>query len=502
MRPNPYRRAEAGGNLPAIGYLPPGQLTQVGAYVYNRLVAGGVPPTTALQLAKRAQARFEPSTPGFFSDLESFIVGSLSGFAQDVAKGNFSPGAIAAGIFAPSFTTLAPAGLRSGIGPSLGNLVTTTGGELTTGFPVVAAASALARGGQAVAQAQNRRAPQFFGGKPPLPTVQQQGFLPQLIQGVKEIPQAVDFGVKLGNAVGELIPPGPDANGLPTAGLTPQGVPILDATTPCPSCGTGLPAEAAPSNVLEIPQAVPANPLQLQPGSLGPTLPPPPPANDIALTPPDYQGPTSQSPPPGYDYLAQGGNQPSGQGGGGQPSGLPVFQNQPGSENPLSWINRLQGQLNQEIQVEQQQQAQKSHQQQQLNQKLQQIQDQVDYLKNLENQRPELRDIPQELNQKQALQQMLENLKPQAGQIPQVYQPGPQTPMPPLKLRPEPSQIPFQPMQPGRVQHPLTPPGPQKPQPTQFCVGCQSQEDAILFLNGEQAACSVIPGSTGPIEGV
>lgn len=164
-------------------------------------------------------------------------------------------------------------------------------------------------------------------------------------------------------------------------------------------------------------------------------------------------------------------------------------------------LGRQRQQLQQEIHTEQQQQ---------LDQRIQQRQQQLDQLEQLEHQPAEQRDIPQELIEKQELLQQIE--QDLADQLPQQppQQPPPATPA-------------TQPT--GRVPHLDQPAGeqqqldqiaaqkfaqraqqPQLQQPqtgsqagVTFCVGCSSEEDAILFLNGEPSNCSVIPGSTKPL---
>ena len=152
-------------------------------------------------------------------------------------------------------------------------------------------------------------------------------------------------------------------------------------------------------------------------------------------------------------------------------------------------IAHQEGELQHEIQVET---AQETAQQ------LGQIQKQIDDLRKLEQLPASQRDIPRELQQKQQLLRELQQM-PQGGQG-ELLPPGPQGGqgelLPPAgqgggvpTLEPPP-----QAQQPA--QQPLESPTPPAPPAVTFCVGCQDQEDAILFLNGEPSRCSVIPGST------
>lgn len=118
--------------------------------------------------------------------------------------------------------------------------------------------------------------------------------------------------------------------------------------------------------------------------------------------------------------------------------------------------------------------------QQDTDQQLDQIQSELDALKSLEGQPSSGRNIQQELEHKRALERQLDQLQQQRGEP--TEQPGD---VPVVKEPLE--QIPIKQRQPDAAEA-IT-----------FCVGCQSNEDAILFLNGEPSACSVIPGSTKPL---
>lgn len=200
-------------------------------------------------------------------------------------------------------------------------------------------------------------------------------------------------------------------------------------------------------------------------------------------------------------YLNSFGGQPSMQ----QPGG-PVTAPQPGSPGQPAPIldqksdcpsctpqgRRLQRQLSQQktqtlrdIQREQEQLTE-----QELTQQAQQL----SQLESTETQPQSIQQIEQSLQQKQQVLQQIEQEQQTLGGQPggqpgspvtNVSQPAPQ-------LQPSSSQAAQQEIQQELQQQ-------QSSEAIQFCVGCQSQEDAILFLNGEPSKCSVIPGSTKQI---
>jgi len=142
-------------------------------------------------------------------------------------------------------------------------------------------------------------------------------------------------------------------------------------------------------------------------------------------------------------------------------------------------LARERAELQKEIQTEQGQQATKT---------LDQVQQQLDTLKNLESQPLEQRDIQSELQQKNQLQSELDALSGQGSQPGQSPSPVPGQPAPMLQQNQAAQQVEQEIEQ------------QQSSEAVQFCVGCQSGEDAILFLNGEQSKCSVVPGSTKSIQ--
>lgn len=139
-------------------------------------------------------------------------------------------------------------------------------------------------------------------------------------------------------------------------------------------------------------------------------------------------------------------------------------------------LQQARDQLTKEIEIEQSQQK---------DQTLERAQTELQHLHDLESQPIESRDITSELQQKYALQRQLDTIE---SPTPQPLQPGERAPLIEDNARTEAREL----------QHQTDQQALEKP--VQFCVGCKSQEDAILFLNGESAACSVIPGTTKPIQ--
>jgi hypothetical protein len=138
---------------------------------------------------------------------------------------------------------------------------------------------------------------------------------------------------------------------------------------------------------------------------------------------------------------------------------------------------------------------------QELQQKIEQQQQQLDQFTQQEQQEPSQRDIVSELKSKY---QLLSQLNSEISQLTNQNLPlgAPQNGFPMPSQGQLPGQIPtLLPDQSSPTTSPLTTaprPGPAQAGVT-FCVGCESEEDAILFLNGEPAKCSVIPGSTQPL---
>lgn len=129
-------------------------------------------------------------------------------------------------------------------------------------------------------------------------------------------------------------------------------------------------------------------------------------------------------------------------------------------------------QLKREIETETQQETE---------QELEQTQSELDTLQELESQPLQSRDIAKELQRKYELQSRLDSLDKPEPHPPVAGQPSP--------LIESNSQIEQRDLKNQQEQDSLS-------KPVQFCLGCKSQEDAILFLNGEPSACSVVPGTT------
>jgi hypothetical protein len=172
---------------------------------------------------------------------------------------------------------------------------------------------------------------------------------------------------------------------------------------------------------------------------------------------------------------------------------------QRGDLESLANLRAQEGQLRDELQIESQQQ--RAQQQRAQQRQLQQFRD-------LERQPPEQRDIPRELQQKQQLlQQIQQEIQDiQRGQ-PTLQLPNPQdsgqgTPpsgVPHIDSPGEHGHLVFEPNQTGEgppLMHQRTPPD-EMPVPdantVMFCVSCTSQNEALKFLNGEPAQCSVMP---------
>lgn len=187
-----------------------------------------------------------------------------------------------------------------------------------------------------------------------------------------------------------------------------------------------------------------------------------------------------------------------------QPQGQPQGQPQPYT-TPAPQLQdcpsctpqgrRLQRQLSQQreqtlrdIQTEQGQLAE-----QQIAQQAQEL----SQLEQQETQPAQQRDIAKELEQKQKLLQSIETEQQQLTQVggqPQEQQQlsEGETHTPAPHLHPSSAEAAQQEIESELQEQHGT-------QSIQFCVGCKSQEDAILFLNGEPSGCSVIPGSTKEI---
>jgi hypothetical protein len=154
---------------------------------------------------------------------------------------------------------------------------------------------------------------------------------------------------------------------------------------------------------------------------------------------------------------------PGPQGGGGETYPPPRPQQQGGDNFPVNrpqtgdcpqcdMIDRLRNQTNDEIVTEQQQQQQYDlqPQSQDVEQEISHISQQLSHLKSLENIPASQRDISSELSQKRLILHKLDKLKEKARKVVKEVR---------------------------------------------FCLSCEDQEQAMMFLNGEVAACNVLPGS-------
>lgn len=451
--------AFGGGKLRALGYNP--SLTGEASIVYQALLNAGATPEYALAVTRQGSAR------------SNKIIANLSeGQIYQILGRHLSPSQLLDALNAPTGGILGD--IIGGTLIALGTVLDVVGaafGAPILGVPLQAAG---------VGELASSNAQQVARRGEPAPR-NQIDLTPALLSGAGQLLRK--YGPQIGQAVQNLIQPGPGPDGTPQPGMTPQGVPILDQTTDCPTCGSGPAPQPGEG---ELPPS-PSLDLTSQPGS-SPTLQPPPSQpSDFSLPPPD----AGEIYPPTYqlDYPAPQPND--------NPGNVPLLLNQPGQQPgnvPLiinqtipQQIQQLRDQLGQEIQTEQQQLINQRGQQQQLHD----IAQKVNQLRDLEKQPADQRDIPNELAQKRQLLRDLDNLQNgqpvlnlpeqpgKAPELPPATPPGPQGYQPQIQRGPGP-------------QPQVTPP----PQPVQFCVGCQSQEDAILFLNGEPSACSVVPGST------
>lgn len=167
----------------------------------------------------------------------------------------------------------------------------------------------------------------------------------------------------------------------------------------------------------------------------------------------------------------------------------------------LQRIRAQQRQLSREIDTEQSQE---------LEEQLSQQEQEITHFAELEQQPASQRDIQSELQRKAQIQQQLqqEEQQLQQGGQPQIQPPSrcppgthqchtdtecetygacaPNVPVPTLQQNETAQQL----------EHEIEKIEESKQVGIQFCVGCKSQDDAILFLNGEPSECSVIKGST------
>lgn len=431
-----------GGNLPALGYNP-GITDPAQQIAYQQLLSAGATPQFAAQVSRSGSQRVNAIISRLSVGQIYQILGRVTSGAELVSELNKPGGGILSDIVG---------GVLAALGAAIG-IVGAAFGQAEL-LPLGAAISA--EGVRELTTQSDSRQPR-----------------------INATPALAPLASRAIRAIANYLEPGPGPDGQPQAGRTSQGVPILDQTTDCPTCGgANLPPEgsSAPQLGDNLPMTSDARGPTLQPpldtGSPDLELPPPPQPGGELDNPPGYP-PVAYQPSNNYPY---------------QPELLNPLREQPGNQPIPDQIRALRDQLNDEIQTEQRQLMDQRGQQNRVNQ----IRDQIDQLKQLEKVPPSQRDIPSELALKHRLMNDLDNLErgqpalqiPNQPTAPELRGPGPQGGGQPQE-------------QPGNQPalghaHPT--------EAVQFCVGCQSQEDAILFLNGEPAACSVIPGSTTNVE--
>ncbi len=385
------RSAEAGGNLPALGYIPPGTLTPQGAAIYNALIAAGETPQHALNVAR---------------GLANKSAGEIDSILRGAAAG----------------------GAAGSVGLALGCLLC---------IPIGAAVGAIAGaiGGL------------FGGGSPDLSGVGRPQNQPRQFQ---RGPQPEGDGADLEHQlIGAAISQAPRAVSAISQFL--KG--LFGGSAP--NQGEEAPDNLPPANPLPAPQPYfPAPNTEVLPSLTGPNAQPTPtPTYAYPGPQPGYDPYQSELQPLGHQPLTpiDIGPQP-------QPYQQPQIQRTPAPQ-PSQYpnedlVNRLRDQLTDEIRVEQHQDAtQKAHQ---IRNQLGDIKKQLDDLRQLEKQPADQRNIPQELRQKQQLQDQLNDLDQRSRDLPQDIQPTGSGPI-------------------------------------SFCVTCDDEQDALFFMNGEGdgASCTV-----------
>ena len=130
-------------------------------------------------------------------------------------------------------------------------------------------------------------------------------------------------------------------------------------------------------------------------------------------------------------------------------------------------------------------QEQQTEQGQLTQQQLDQIQTQIERLKASEQTQQSDQQITQSLQEKQDLLNQLTQIQQGQGGGGQPVVSTPTTVPAPMLQQNDAAQQIEQELEHAHEAHGV-----------QFCVGCQTNEDAILFLNGEPSKCSVVPGTT------
>ena len=182
-----------------------------------------------------------------------------------------------------------------------------------------------------------------------------------------------------------------------------------------------------------------------------------------------------------------------------QPPPLPISPPQPAplldTKTPCPSCDRVGRQQLQRLDEQEQRVIRdiRTEQSQDIEERLSQQEQQLTQLEQQETQPAAQRDIGRELEQKRALQTQiqqeryqLESGGQQGGQLPPGGEPAP-------VLKEDQRQ---------EIQHEIHDElehedmRSKEERPITFCMGCKNEEDAIMFLNGEPSACSVMPGTT------
>jgi hypothetical protein len=462
------RGVESGGNIPALGFVPTG-LSAAQSILYDQLLQLGIPPQRARSLVN--DARLFGKTLG---ELDSI----LSGAGEGAAAG-FAIGAAAGAGVASLFT--APIG--AGIGAVVGGIAGAFGGgsKPSTGYrgepprpraPVVnlpAIASDIAQGidfGESLANQLG----QIFNNSAQPPRV-------DAAAPVSEIPQAPAAQPYYYNPSTEVIPSVTGPGAQPTTYIQGPDEAAYRAWQAAQNEGMYDSADydrgyAQGQQMLAENRAFYQNGGQGEPPNIEPLKVPGIQNNEFfdqgwrdafqdgghSLEIPRYQ-----PQPSGERYQDQLERQQGedtrdlqnlerqlSDGGG----NIPLVVNQNTANQTIDKLNQLERQLNDEIAREQQQDA-SNIPRDDIPQQIAQIENQIQQFRQLENQPASQRDIPQELQQKNVLQRQIQRLKDRAKQI-------------------------------------------ATQRAVRFCMRCESQEDALKFLNGEVGACNVDQRSIEP----
>ena len=243
----------AGGNLPALGYVPPGQLNTTGASIYSALLNAGETPENALNVAKGLQNKSA-------NQIRSVLSGAQGGAEAGAAFGSI--------------------GLALGclfcipLGAAIGAIAGALGGLFSSSSPPTDQPGRPARS-QPHRQQPNEGDGMDEHGNP-------------YFEGLEAVPGAIDFGYRLANQLGDYYndifsssgPQGGPSSAAGTEGTSPAAQPYYDnpSTEVLPSVEPPAPqpwrgyAAGEPNYPLEIqPNAQPdlQNLLSRQPNGAG-----------------------------------------------------------------------------------------------------------------------------------------------------------------------------------------------------------------------------------------